>query len=43
MSHAAHTFNYLRNQRIRTSTPTERISLRSNYFNDARSGRFLFL
>jgi hypothetical protein len=25
-------FNYLRNQRIRTSTPTERLSLRSNYF-----------
>ena len=25
-------FSYLRNQRIRTSTPTERISLRSNYF-----------
>ncbi|MGH9498601.1 MAG: hypothetical protein ACRD3L_05615 [Terriglobales bacterium] len=25
-------FNYLRNQRIRTSTPTERVSLRSNYF-----------
>jgi len=25
-------FNYSRNQRIRTSTPTERISLRSNYF-----------
>jgi hypothetical protein len=25
-------FNYLRNPRIRTSTPTERISLRSNYF-----------
>ncbi|HVR26838.1 MAG TPA: hypothetical protein VMU26_26380 [Candidatus Polarisedimenticolia bacterium] len=24
--------SYLRNQRIRTSTPTERISLRSNYF-----------
>jgi hypothetical protein len=25
-------FNYLRNQRIRTTTPTERLSLRSNYF-----------
>ena len=25
-------FNYLRNQRIRTSTPTERLSLRSSYF-----------
>jgi hypothetical protein len=25
-------FSYLRNQRIRTSTPTERLSLRSNYF-----------
>jgi len=25
-------FSYLRNQRIRTSTPTERVSLRSNYF-----------
>jgi hypothetical protein len=25
-------FSYSRNQRIRTSTPTERISLRSNYF-----------
>jgi len=25
-------FNYFRNQRIRTSTPTERLSLRSNYF-----------
>jgi hypothetical protein len=25
-------FNYSRNQRIRTSTPTERIGLRSNYF-----------
>jgi hypothetical protein len=25
-------FNYARNQRIRTSTPTERIRLRSNYF-----------
>jgi hypothetical protein len=25
-------FNYARNQRIRTSTPTERVSLRSNYF-----------
>ena len=25
-------FNYLRNQRVRTSTPTERVSLRSNYF-----------
>jgi hypothetical protein len=25
-------FSYLRNQRIRTSTPTERFSLRSNYF-----------
>jgi hypothetical protein len=25
-------FAYLRNQRIRTSTPTERVSLRSNYF-----------
>ncbi len=25
-------FNYLRNQRVRTSTPTERLSLRSNYF-----------
>jgi hypothetical protein len=25
-------FGYLRNQRIRTSTPTERLSLRSNYF-----------
>jgi hypothetical protein len=25
-------FSYARNQRIRTSTPTERISLRSNYF-----------
>jgi hypothetical protein len=25
-------FNYSRNQRIRTSTPTERVSLRSNYF-----------
>ena len=25
-------FGYLRDQRIRTSTPTERISLRSNYF-----------
>jgi hypothetical protein len=25
-------FNYLRDQRIRTSTPTERLSLRSNYF-----------
>src|ERR1700683_3877484 len=25
-------FNYSRNQRIRTSTPTERISLRSSYF-----------
>jgi hypothetical protein len=24
-------FNYLRNQRIRTATPTERVSLRSNY------------
>jgi hypothetical protein len=26
-------FSYLRNQRIRTSTPTERLSLRSNYFH----------
>jgi len=26
-------FSYLRNQRIRTSTPTERVSLRSNYFH----------
>jgi hypothetical protein len=26
--------SYLRNQRIRTSTPTERISLRSNYFKN---------
>lgn len=26
-------FSYLRNQRIRTSTPTERVSLRSNYFD----------
>ncbi len=26
-------FSYLLNQRIRTSTPTERISLRSNYFD----------
>lgn len=26
-------FNYLLNQRVRTSTPTERISLRSNYFD----------
>ncbi len=25
-------FSYLRNQRIRTSTPTERVSFRSNYF-----------
>ena len=25
-------FSYLRDQRIRTSTPTERLSLRSNYF-----------
>ena len=25
-------FSYLRNQRIRTSTPTERLALRSNYF-----------
>jgi hypothetical protein len=25
-------FNYSRNQRIRTTTPTERVSLRSNYF-----------
>jgi hypothetical protein len=25
-------FSYLRNQRVRTSTPTERLSLRSNYF-----------
>jgi hypothetical protein len=25
-------FNYSRNQRIRTSTPSERVSLRSNYF-----------
>jgi hypothetical protein len=25
-------FSYARNQRIRTSTPTERVSLRSNYF-----------
>jgi hypothetical protein len=25
-------FSYLRNQRIRTSTPTERLSLRGNYF-----------
>ncbi len=25
-------FSYLRNQRIRTSTPTERLGLRSNYF-----------
>jgi hypothetical protein len=25
-------FNYLRNQRVRTSTPTERLSLRSSYF-----------
>ena len=25
-------FSYFRNQRVRTSTPTERISLRSNYF-----------
>jgi hypothetical protein len=25
-------FGYLRNQRIRTSTPTERLALRSNYF-----------
>src|SRR5580700_1214134 len=25
-------FNYSRNQRIRTTTPTERLSLRSNYF-----------
>jgi hypothetical protein len=28
-------FSYSRNQRIRTSTPTERISLRSNYFQRA--------
>jgi len=26
-------FSYLRNQRIRTSTPTERLGLRSNYFS----------
>ena len=26
-------FSYLRNQHIRTSTPTERLSLRSNYFS----------
>jgi hypothetical protein len=26
-------FNYSRNQRIRTSAPTERVSLRSNYFH----------
>ena len=28
-------FSYLRNQRIRTSTPTERVSLRSNYFQQS--------
>ena len=26
-------FSYSRSQRVRTSTPTERLSLRSSYFN----------
>ena len=32
MSTCSAYFSYLRNQRIRTSTPTERLSLRSSYF-----------